>query len=306
MTAIAVVGVGAIGGVCAVNLAVAGHDVLCCVRTTFDELVLERDGREQRVATRVETDPGGVAPVPWVLLATKAHQIAGADSWLRALVDGATQLAVLQNGVEHVERVAAYVEIGRVVPVIVACPATAIGPGHVVQRRAATLTVPAHAGGQRFAELFADTAVAVERTADWSTAAWRKLCMNVTGGALAALAGVQLPVVRHPRLLELARALALECARVARAEGADVPDDFAEALAAQTVATPSAGTPSTLTDRQHGRPLEVDARNGTVVRLAVRHGLATPANARAAELMSRAHLDPTTDFLPQLASSLGL
>lgn len=306
MTSVAIIGVGAIGGVCAANLAVAGHDIVCCVRTRFDELVLELDGREQRVAARVETDPAHVTPTPWVLLATKAHQIAGADAWLRALVDSTTHVAVLQNGVEQVARVAAYVDPTRVVPVVIACPATAIRPGHIVQRSAARLTVPDDARGQRFAQLFDGGAVVVARTSDWPTAAWRKLCMNVTGGALAALAGVPLPAARHPRLLDLARMLALECARVAQAEHADVPDDFAEDVAAQTVAAPSGGTPSTLTDRQRGRPLEIDARNGTVVRFAARHGLAAPANAHAAELMSRAHLDPTTDLLPQLASKLGL
>jgi 2-dehydropantoate 2-reductase len=300
---IAVVGVGAIGGVCAANLAAAGRRVVCCVRAPFDELVLEVDGREQRVAMRVETDPHRVAPAEWVLLATKAHQIDGAAAWLRALIGGETRVAVLQNGVEHVERVAAYVEAARVVPVVIACPATAVAPGHIVQRRAARLTVPDDAGGRAFAELFAGTAVAVERTDDWATAAWRKLCSNVTGGALAALAGVPLPAVRHPRLGELAQALARECAEVARAEGADVPDAFADDIAAQ-IAAPAGGTPSTLTDRMRGRPLEVDARNGTVVRIAARHGIAVPANARAAELMATAHLDPAVDLLPRFAEIL--
>jgi 2-dehydropantoate 2-reductase len=297
---IAVVGVGAIGGVCAAHLALAGRSVVCCVRTAFDQLVLELDGREQRITARVETESSRVGPVAWVLLATKAHQIDGAAAWLRALIGDATRVAVLQNGVEHVERMAPYIDASRVVPVVVACPATAVAPGHIVQRRAARLTVPDDAGGRAFAELFDGTAVAVERTDDWPTAAWRKLCLNVTGGALAALAGVPLPAVHHPRLAALAQALARECALVARAEGADVSDAFADEVAAQTVATPAGGAPSTLTDRLRGRPLEVDARNGTVVRLAARHGIATPVNARAAELMATAHLDPAIDLLPLL------
>jgi 2-dehydropantoate 2-reductase len=300
----AVVGVGAIGGVCAANLLSGGHDVVCCVRTRFDELVLEADGGIRRFAPRVETDPAAVTAVPWVLLATKAHQTEAAAGWLERLVGTGTRVAVLQNGVEQAARVARWVDAASIVPVVIACPSTAIAPGHVIQRGPARLTVPDDPGGRAFAALFDGTAVTVESTADWSTAAWRKLCLNVTGGALAALAGVPLPEIQHPRLRDLAYALAHECAWVARAEGADLPARFVDEVAEQAIATPLGGTPSTLTDRLRGRPLEVDARNGTVVRLGARHGIATPINARAAELMAEAHREPAIDLLSRLADAL--
>ncbi len=84
---------------------------------------------------------------------------------------------------------------------------------------------------------------------------------------------------------------------------ADVPAALADEVARDAIATPATGSPSTLTDRRAGRPLEVDARNGAVVRLGARHGVTTPVNARAAELMARAHLAPG-DLLPALAESL--
>jgi 2-dehydropantoate 2-reductase len=293
---IAVVGVGAIGGVCAASLRAAGRDVVCCVRTPFDELVVETPAGTLRERVRVETAPEAARGAEWVLLATKAHQTEGAAAWL---AQGA-RVAVLQNGVEHVERVARWVEPARVVPVVIACPATATSPGRVVQRSRARLTVPDDDNGRAFAQLFAATAIDVELTADWKTAAWRKLCSNVTGGAIAALAGVPLPQVTHPRKLEIAQQLARECAAVARAEGADVPDSFADDVAAQAANATSGGEPSTLTDRRRGRPLEVDARNGTVVRFGARHGVATPVNARAAQLMARAHVDAQRDLLDGL------
>lgn len=296
---VAVVGVGAIGGVCAANLIAAGHEVTCCVRTVFRELVLEREGRAQTFAVRVASDPETLPPVDWALLATKAHQTEGAVGWLAR----AGRVAVLQNGVEHVDRLSRWIEPARIVPVVVSCPSTASAPGHVVQRGPARFTVPDDAAGRELAALFAGTAIAIDCTADWPTAAWRKLCVNVTGGALAALAGVPLPDVRHPRLRELAAALAHECARVGRAEGADVPDALADAIVEQTLATVVGGSPSTLSDRTHGRPLEVDARNGAVVRIAARHGIPVPANAAAAALLARAH-ETSGDLLPLLGAHL--
>lgn len=302
---IAVVGVGAIGGVCAAHLVAAGREVTCCVRRRFDELVVETPDARLVSKPRVETDPARVGPARWILFATKAHQTGGAAVWLEALMGENTRVAVLQNGVEHVTRLASWVDAQRVVPVVIACPSTATAPGRIALRRPAQLTVPDDAAAQAFAALFEGTAVAVQTTNDWGTAAWRKLCLNVTGGALAALAGVPLSEVRHPRRADLAHALAHECAAVARAEGADVPDAFAEKVAQGAVTSPSGGSPSTLTDRRNRRPLEADARNGAVVRIGARHGIDVPVNTLATELMQKAHRDPEVDLLSDLIEVLG-
>jgi 2-dehydropantoate 2-reductase len=301
---IAVVGVGAIGGVCAANLIAVGREVVCCVRTPFSALEVEAPGASLLCAPRVETDPAHAGAADWILLATKAHQTAGAAGWLAALAGADTRLAVLHNGVEHVERLSPWFDPARIVPVVVECPATATAPGRIAQRRAARLSVPDRADARDFAALFAGSAVAVETSADWKTAAWRKLCTNVTSGAIAALAGVALQDVVHPRRAELAHALAGECAEVARAEGADLPAELAQRVAEGVLSAPVRGTPSTLVDRLAGRPLETDARNGAVVRIGARHGIPVPVNARAAELMMQAHLDPRVDLLPKLAEAL--
>jgi 2-dehydropantoate 2-reductase len=230
---LAVIGVGAIGGVCAAELAAAGQPVMGCVRRPFEVLVLEAPDRTLRVTLPLATDPRAAPPldVEWCLLATKATQNEEAMRWFEALDTGDTRLAVVQNGVEHVARVSRWVGAERVVPVVVGCPATAIEPGHIVQRGPARMWVPHDENGRAFAALFEGSAIEVERTKDWKSAAWRKLCSNVVGGAIAALAGRPMPAVQHPHKRELALALALECAVVARAEGADLDDAFATRVA---------------------------------------------------------------------------
>jgi 2-dehydropantoate 2-reductase len=78
-----------------------------------------------------------------------------------------------------------------------------------------------------------------------------------------------------------------------------VPPEFAEDVAGRAAAG-TGGMPSILADRLAGRPLEVDARNGAVVRFAARHGLAVPANQRVCALLADAHLHDR-DLLPQIA-----
>src|SRR5256885_14044526 len=108
MTAIAVVGVGAIGGVVAASLAALERDFLLCVRQPFDELVVQTPRGILKARPQVATSVEGLRPVPWVLLATKALQTAGAGAWLSALADRGTTVAILQNGVEHEQRVRPY------------------------------------------------------------------------------------------------------------------------------------------------------------------------------------------------------
>lgn len=286
MARIACVGVGAIGGAIAAPLLAAGaHEVTLCVREAFATLVLEGPaGRIEREA-RCERDPARVGPVDWVLLATKAYDTAGAAPWLEALCAPGVTLAVLQNGVEHEARVAPFAGPAAVLPVVVECPAERVAPGHVVQRAGARLTVPAGRAGEAFAALFAGTPVAVERSPDWNSAAWRKLCLNAASGPLLALTARTHEVLHAPGMAELALGLMRECLAVGRAEGARLAETLPDEILARLLAAPRDAGNSMLYDRRAGRRLETDARNGAVARLGARHGIATPLNAAVCALL---------------------
>ena len=225
---IAVVGAGAIGGAMAAALGDAGHQVRLCVRTPFDRLSRTIGEDTRHYTLTVITDPGTQSPVDWVLLCTKAHQVADAAPWMDALVDGRTRLAVMQNGVDHVDRVADFAGADRVVPCIILLPSRLEAPGTVVQGRQGVVQVPDTAPARDLVALFAgQDAVSVERTHDFVTAVWHKLILNAVGGAICALALKPLSGVAAPQVRELATALIEEVAAVGRAEGADLPGDIA-------------------------------------------------------------------------------
>jgi 2-dehydropantoate 2-reductase len=287
MSVIAVIGAGAVGGVVAAHLCARGRDeVVLCVRTPFDTLVIESPAGTVRATPRIVTTPSELRPLPWVILATKAHQTDGAADWLRALTASGTTVAILQNGVEHVERVAPYAAQAALLPTVVECPAVRTAPGRVVQRAAAQLVVPAGAPGQRFARLFAGTDVSVTLTEDFVSAAWRKLCLNVAGGAITALTDRPQGVVRRPDVAEVARDLVRECVVVGRAEGADLDDSLVEEIVEAMVTSPPEAGTSMLSDRRAGRMLEADARNGAVARIGARHGIPTPLNRALTALLA--------------------
>jgi len=292
MTDIAVVGVGAIGGVVAARLCAAGREVVLCVRRQFDELLIEGPDGPLKVAPPVVTRPDGVGPIAWVLLATKAHQTPGAADWLRALATTRTTIVILQNGVEHEERVRAYANGATLLPAVVNCRAGKIGPGSIIQHTPAEIVVPATDAGCNFVALCEGTALRVYTTTDFATVAWRKLCVNVAGGAITALIDRTLGVVRRPAIAEVARDLIRECVAVGRAEGAMLEDELADQIVAAMIHGPEEAGTSMLADRRLGLPLEVDARNGAVARIGARHGIATPLNKTLTALLAAIHTEP--------------
>src|SRR5262245_22644349 len=119
-TAVAVIGLGSIGGVVAGCLAHAGpHDIVACVRRPLPRLTVERPEGTVEVPLTALTDPQQATPVDWVLLATKAHHTASASPWLARLCSPTTKVAVLQNGIDQAARVARYIGAATAVPVMV-------------------------------------------------------------------------------------------------------------------------------------------------------------------------------------------
>jgi 2-dehydropantoate 2-reductase len=285
MARIAIVGVGAIGGVTAALLQQAGgHELLLCTRRPMSGLSVEAPEGVVKVHATFATDPSEAFEVDWVIVATKAYDVAGAAKWLERLCLNGAPVAVLQNGVEHRERFAPYVAMERILPVMVDCPAERQAPDRIRQRGVMHLKVPDDALGRDFVELFAGTTADASVVPDFLSVVWRKLCFN-SAGVLSALVMQPAGVVREEAMGETALQIIRECAAVARAEGAHLEESVADLVLAAQRAAPVDSINSMLADRQAGRPVEIDARNGVIVRLGRKHGIATPANAMAVALM---------------------
>ncbi len=279
MISIAMVGAGAIGGAVAAGLGDAGQSVTLCVRTPFHKLQRELDENINVYNHPVVTDPAKASPVDWLLMCTKAHQTEGALPWFERLLGSKTRVAVLQNGVDHLERLRPLVGKRPIVPAIIMLPAAASAPGRVRQGRAGTLTVPDCEHGRAFAELFSDSeAVKVELTDDFLSVAWAKLVHNAAGGAICALTLRENGVVAETFLRELVVALMREVMAVGRAEGAKLSDDLPEVIIAQHANELRDHWTSIAVDRREGRRMEWEARNAVVGRIGRRHDIPTPLN----------------------------
>jgi len=285
MARIALVGPGAIGGIMAAWLQDTGaNDVVLCSRRPLPHFTVETPNKVISFKPAVWTDPKEAGPVDWVLVATKAYDAEATGRWLKPLTARGAPIAVLQNGVEHRERFAPYVPVERILPVVVQAPAERPEPTRVLQRGPTRLVVPAGPLGQAFAALFAGTEVAVDLSPDFQTAVWTKLVLNIAG-AVSALLLRPAGVMHEESASEIGRMLMRECIAVGRAEGAVLPDELVETVLQHYRKQPPDSLNSLHADRLAGRPMEIDARNGAVVRIGRQHGIPTPCNAMAVELL---------------------
>jgi 2-dehydropantoate 2-reductase len=284
MSKIAVVGPGAIG--CAVGGALieAGlEQISFCGNTSFDRVhVNYPDGPAFEGSAEVYTSPETLAAVDWILLCVKAQQVPTAAPWFKKLYGSETRVAVLQNGVEHVDSVHQILN-GKpeILPVVVQIPAERTAPGVVTLGGTPHLLVPDNAVGLAFQALFKSSRLPVKTTPDFLRAMWEKLCLNAANGAITALTERDQAVLRDPDAAETARQIILETMAVGRAEGLQFDDDLPDRIVSQLAGKPGAtgGGNSMFYDRLAGRELEYEARNGVVVRLGKKHGISTPVNA---------------------------
>lgn len=286
---IAVIGSGAVGGLTAAFAHEAGHDVTLCLRTPLDELTVRTDGEVLRPALRFALRPEEVAPADWVFLTTKVQDTDGAAGWLRALCGPGTVVAVIQNGIDHAERVAPLLPPGTpLMPTLAYMSVERVAPGEIVHHAASELHVPEGQEAEAFAGLLDGSRLTVRSAADFRTAAWRKMFTNVAANPLTAILKQRMHILGDPEMRKLAEDILNEALLVARAEGARMDEEDVRRALRQNASVPPGGGTSMLYDRLAGRPLEHEHITGAVVRSAERHGIPVPLNRMLLTLLRAA------------------
>lgn len=273
---IALIGPGAIGSTIAAALHEAGRSPTICGRTAHPRLEVRFEGGSIVVPGPVLTDPAVIKnTVDLVFVAVKATQIEEIAPWLAALCDEKTVVCVLQNGVEQVSQLTPYVSGGPVLPSVVWFPAQRESDASVWLRANARLTLPDTPATQVVQTVLQGTRCTVEVARDFTSVAWRKLLQNAVAG-LMVLTGRRAGMFARSDISELAIAYARECLGVARAEGAILGDDVPQQIVEGFQKAPADLGTSILADRQAGRLLEWDIRNGAIQRYGRIHKIPTP------------------------------
>lgn len=286
---IAVVGAGGIGGYFGGMLAHAGADVTFLARGAHLH-ALQRDGLrlttshgDYTIHVRATDDPTAIGPVDLVLFCVKSQDTEAAAAAIRPLVRDDTAILSLQNGIDNEEKIAAIVGRGIVLGGVARIEATIVEPGVVMQAgRARSIELGAlrpedRPVAERVYEELRRGGFPVKLVDDTRFALWDKFYFLASIAGTTALARATIrQIVGWPPTRQLFSDALREAVAVARAEGVDLgPDAVERALRIADSAHETMRT-SLERDLSRGRPLEVEALNGMIVRLGERHGVPTP------------------------------
>ncbi|MDR6204207.1 MULTISPECIES: oxidoreductase [Paraburkholderia] len=289
---IALVGPGAIGTTVAAALHEVGRTPAIFGRSAHEQLELRFDGGRIAVPGPVRTNPSEVDNTfDLVFVAVKSTQIDATAPWLSALCNKNTVVCVLQNGVEQKALVAPHVPGSPVLPSVVWFPAQREPDASVWLRGKARITLPDTQESSLVLSALSGTRCSVDVAADFTSVAWRKLLQNAVAG-LMVLAGRRAGMYSRADIAGLALAYLQECLEVARAEGATLGDEVPQEIVDAFRGYPADLGTSILADREAGRPLEWDSRNGVVQRRARSHGIATPISDLVVPLLAAASDGP--------------
>ncbi len=292
---IAIYGTGGVGGYFGGRLAQAGEEVAFIARGAHlralqtDGLQVESIAGDFRIAPVVaEEEPGRLA-ARWgqadvVLLAVKTWQVAGALAAMGPLVGPETVVVPLQNGVEAPHQVAAALGEQHAAAGLCSLITAVGGPGLIRHEGAAPRIAFGRLDGApdaRLAALLAAFAPCEGLTAeipeDIEAALWRKFLMIATFSGVGAVTRAPVGVMRSlPETRALLQQSLEEIYAVALARGVGLTPADMEGAMGFMDALPPGATASMQRDILEGRPSELEAQSGAVVRLAGEAGVDVP------------------------------
>jgi 2-dehydropantoate 2-reductase len=301
---ILVAGTGGVGGYYGARLLAAGHDVWFLARgenlkaLRFHGLTLLSSFGDARFDHVEAVERGADAgPVDAVLFCVKTYDNESASDALAGAVQPGTAICSLQNGVENEWFLSGRFPRATVIGGVARLESWLEGPGVVVQRGGlADLVVGSfrdqdRGAAQTLARAFDDTVVPVRVTDDIQSALWFKLLVIAGIGGVTAYCRCPIGKVREDEgLASLLDRTMEEVEAVAAARGIGLPPNPAKVVMANvSTALDPAATSSMARDVEHGRPLEVEAINGAVVRFGVEVGVTTPANQEIVDRLLPIH-----------------
>jgi 2-dehydropantoate 2-reductase len=294
-----IIGPGALGCLLAAKLSrnnevwVLDHDLARAAWLAAAGLVLAEGGQETRHFLRVTAEPEQVGLVDLALLCVKSRMVEGAVASAWPALREAALLVALQNGIGHLDVLP---RLCRSICWALGATnqgATLVGPGQVQHRGSGPTWIglpPRQFGGEPAgrpscrqslllaAETLSEVGIPTEAVADILPRLWNKLLVNVGINALTAINNCPNgALLDDPESAELMAAAIAEGALVAKKLGIKLDRDPLAAARAVCGAT-ATNLSSMLQDLRAGRPTEIEAINGAVLRLAGPLGLPLPVN----------------------------
>jgi 2-dehydropantoate 2-reductase len=308
---IAVYGCGGVGAYFGGRLAQIGQDVTFIARNENLSALRSQGLKVGSIAgdfivdrVKVTNNPADVGIVDYVLCCVKAWQVTAAARAILPMVGPDTLVVPLQNGVEAPDQLAAILDPSNVLGGLCAIVAFQASPGHIKHSGANPLIRFGHLDNRpdprvnALSEIFNHcSGVKSSIPDDVLVAMWLKFMLITPWSGLGAVSRAPLGVLlEQPETCDLLIQATDEIYRLGLARGVALPADSVDRTMATLQEIPPNSTTSMQRDLVRGRPSELDAQNGAVLRLAYEIGFDAPLNRfflyslRSLELRARGAL----------------
>lgn len=290
---IAVVGAGGVGGYFGGRLAKAGVDVTFIARGATLEALRTRglrvdsiDGDFLLERVNATDDPSSAGEADFVLMTVKACQIAEAAARLAPLIGPGTAVVPLENGIDAPDILSAIVGHEHVLGGLCGIVSYIVEPAHI--RHAATepfvmfgeLDHSMSARVERLRDVFRSSGVKADVPGDILHSMWTKFLFIAPLSAIGALTRVPVGEWRTiPELRKIAEASLREMIAVAKMRGVDPGHDALLRTMERYDNLAPVSTSSLQRDVMEGKPSELEAQIGAVVRLAADCGISAPVSS---------------------------
>lgn len=289
---IAIYGAGGLGGYYGARLSAAGHDVGFIARGEHLRAIRDNGltvksslGDLHLQSVLASDDPADIGVVDLVIVAVKTWQIPQVARAMAPLMGADTVVVPFLNGVEAADGLAEVLGEAHVMGGLSKVFSLIEAPGVIHHfSPSAYVEIGELQGGsservRTLISVFDQAGVDAGSTDDIRSALWVKLLMVSSWAGLGALARSTIGELRDdPAARALIDKSMEEGIEVGRASGHQLPQDCKQQLWQFYESMPVDATASMQRDLMQGRPSELDAWNGVIVRIGAQVDIATPVH----------------------------
>lgn len=285
---VAIMGAGGTGGYFGGLLARAGEDVTFIARGAHLEAIRangltvhsHRDG-DFNLGVKCTDDLSDIGQLDLILFCVQTYDTDAAAQQIRPLVRPDTMILSVQNGIDSEKRIAQILGAEAVIGAAAYLSSVIESPGVISHTVGGRLVFGELSGGtsprtEQLLEAFESAGISAELHPSIQVALWEKLVLISGLSGVTALTRLPVgPILDCPETSALYRGALEEVETVARASGINLPEGIVD----RSIVSAPSERGFMYYDLVAGRRLELEALNGTVVRLGHKFGVPVPINS---------------------------
>ena len=301
---IGIIGTGAVGGFFGGKLSLAGFEVVFLSRgRTLDALktkglILETKEKTSCIKNAIFTDdPSQLKGCDYILFTVKSYDTESVINQIKNYITSKSLVITQQNGINNDLILAEVLGKKNVIPALTKGGYSSPSPGHFRNVGFAAIEIGEYDGKisarlKDFADIFKKTGIDVVISKHIQTKRWKKYIVNCTFNIISAITKLRVDQILNSfEIRNLCIRTMKELIIISKKEGILLNEKGT--INGSIVLAEKLGPfkTSTLQDIEKGKPIELEAFTGYVLKLAHKHNIKVPINETLYALLSGIHFD---------------